>query len=234
MSNEVVESTGNWNISRSLLFWYTVPTWHQGFSVAYAPSSIFKVSGYATNGWNNPVNFATASAETYGLQVVLTPNSVWSITLNGVDGPGSQSFGIGTDRYVGEAIIGYNPTSDWSFALDYECGGEDQAYASFWGADLYAKYAMASDWSAALRLEELKDNGDVLGIYGATNGGTVGTAYEGREGTLTLAHNFTQAFTVSLEGRYDYALSGGAAVSPFAAGASSSQFTTTLDTSITF
>ena len=246
MGNEVIESTGNWNYSRSLLFNYTIPLWHNGISVAYAPSSMFKVTGYATNGWNNSINTSGATAETYGLSLAYTPSSVWSVTVNGIDGPGTSIATVfAQDRYVGEAIIGYNPTSDWSFALDAELGGQDGSNGTvsnptFWGADLYAKYAIASDWSAALRLEELKDNANILGIYSSTavpaitNGGTFGTAYEGREGTLTLTHNFTAAWTVSLEGRYDYALSGGSSVSAFAGTNSSNQVTTTLGTAIAF
>jgi len=240
MGNEVIESTGNWNISRSLLFWYTIPLWHNGVSVAYAPDSTFKVTGYATNGWNNSVNTSTdALAETYGLSVAETPNSVWGFILNGIYGPESQAAATGNvagkDRYVGEAIIDFNATSDLSFALDAEAGGEGGAKATFWGADIYAKYAIASDLSAALRLEELCDDENSYAIYG--NGFGAGT-YEGRDATLTLAHNLTSSFVVSLEGRYDYALGNGKvlapAAGPFAGGLSADQLTTTLDTSIVF
>jgi hypothetical protein len=198
------------------------------------------LTGYATNGWNNAVNGAIATDalnQTYGLSLAWTPSSVWSITLNGIDGPGSQASlpatAAGLNRYVGEAIFGYNPTSDWSFALDTEAGGENGiGTADFWGADLYAKFALSSDYSAALRLEELSDNGGTLGIYGLG-----GTKVEGREATLTLTHNLTAAFTVSLEGRYDYAVVGGVVpgphAGPFAAG-SADQLTTTLDSAIVF
>ena len=245
MGNEVIESTGNWNISRSLLFWYTIPLWHQGVSVAFAPDSTIKVTGYATNGWNNAVNAAITTdslIQTYGLSLAWTPNSVWSVTLNGVDGPGSQAAlpttAAGLNRYVGEAIIGFNAASDLTFALDAEAGGENGiGTADFWGADLYAKYAMSSDYSVALRLEELSDNGDTLGVYGVSG---IAGKVEGREATLTLTHNLTSAFTVSLEGRYDYALANGtvpagtaANPGPFTAH-SADQLTTTLDTAIVF
>ena len=202
MGNEVIESTGNWNISRSLLFWYTIPLWHQGVSVAFAP------------------------------------DSVWSVTLNGVDGPGSQAplpvIPAGLNRYVGEAIIGFNAASDLTFALDAEAGGENGiGTADFWGADLYAKLALSSDYSAALRLEEVSDNGGTLGIYGLG----IGQKDEGRDATLTITHNLTSAFTVSLEGRYDYAVVNGVVPGPHAGpftAHSADQLTTTLDTAIVF
>ncbi len=241
MGNEVIESTGNWNISRSLLFWYTIPLWHQGVSVAFAPDSTFKLTGYATNGWNNAVNTAITTdslIQTYGLSLAWTPNSVWSVTLNGVDGPGSQAplpvIPAGLNRYVGEAIIGFNAASDLTFALDAEAGGENGiGTADFWGADLYAKLALSSDYSAALRLEEVSDNGGTLGIYGLG----IGQKDEGRDATLTITHNLTSAFTVSLEGRYDYAVVNGVVPGPHAGpftAHSADQLTTTLDTAIVF
>jgi hypothetical protein len=235
MGNEVIETTGNWNVSRSLLFVYTIPLWHNGVSVAWAPDSTFKLTGYGTNGWNNSLIAAPAPTETFGLSLAWTPaNSAWTITLNGVDGPGSTTgsatFAAASSRYVGEAIIGYTPNSSWSFALDAEAGGADGiGTADFWGADLYAKYALSSDYSVALRLEEAYDDGGTLGLYGSAFAKT-----EGREATLTITHNLTAAFTVSLEGRYDYALVNGTQVSEFDGGLSKDQLTTTLDTAIVF
>jgi len=250
MGNEVIESTGNWNISRSLLFVYTIPLWHNGVSAAWAPDSTIKLTGYATNGWNNSVLGAPAPTETYGLSIAWTPaNSEWTVTLNGIDGPGSTSAAntsatatyltgpAVTARYIGEAIIGFTPNSTWSFALDAEAGGADGTTngAAFWGADLYAKLAVSSDYSVALRLEELSDTDDSLGVYNVPN--FASSKLEGREATLTITHNLTAAFTVSLEGRYDYAVYNGtvpaAGAGPFTAG-SADQLTTTLDTAIVF
>jgi hypothetical protein len=246
MGNEVIETTGNWNVSRSLLFNYTIPLWHQGLSVAYAPDSTIKFTGYATDGWNNVPAAVKVSSETFGLQLAWTPNSVWSVTVQGIDGPGSTDLGptntgtgaVATDRYIGEAIIGFNAASDLTFALDAEVGGADGVgNADFWGADLYAKYALSSDYSAALRLEEVADNDDSLGLYGVGTVDATGNKLEGRDATLTITHNLTAAFTVSLEGRYDYAVYNGTVpakgAGPFSNG-SADQLTTTLDTAIVF
>jgi len=241
MGNEVIETTGNWNVSRSLLFNYTIPLWHQGVSVAYAPDSTIKFTGYATDGWNNVPAAAKVSSETFGLQAAWTPSSMWSITLQGIDGPGATALmAAATSRYIGEAIIGYNPTSDWSFALDAEVGGADGVgNADFWGADLYAKYALSSDYTAALRLEEVADNDDSLGLYGVGTAFATGNKIEGRDATLTFTHNLTAAFTVSLEGRYDYVVHNGTVPARYAVGnpfsnGSADQLTTTLDTAIVF
>src|SRR6185369_2857496 len=70
MGNEVIESKGNWNYSRSLLFWYTIPLWHTGFSAAYnSPDSKFGVTGYVTDGWNNVFASNKQMEKTIGLQL---------------------------------------------------------------------------------------------------------------------------------------------------------------------
>ena len=262
MGNEVIESKSNMNYSRSLLFWYTIPLWHTGISVNYAPSSQFGVTGYITDGWNT--TGSSLLGKTYGLQASIKPDSTWSIILNGIAGPGwfgSTPTNYGAARYVGEAIISYVPNSSWSFALDAEYGGQDLvgsnaplsspatlgngstvSSASFWGVDLYGRYQIQSDWAVALRLEEVEDTYGIFGIYGINNFALYPSNgpydLEAREATLTVEHNFTTNLLVRLEGRMDMAYTGGSQLSstantsngltgPFA-GASGSQFTTTL------
>jgi hypothetical protein len=248
MGNEVVEAPSNMNYSHSLLFWYTIPIWNQGINVSLAVDPTLSITGYATNGWNNSLNTDAFSAQTFGGELAWTPNSTWKFVLNAVDGPGNQSFSVvsNNDRWVGELIASYAPTSDWSFVLDAEYGGEDIGHsvpgpisgtitsADFWGAALYAKYAIASDWSAALRVEELKDETNALGIYANGYGYT---PFEGREATLTITHAITPAWTTSLEGRYDYEVVNGsvptAGNGDFSNG-SADQLTATLSTAFVF
>ncbi|HVM31655.1 MAG TPA: outer membrane beta-barrel protein [bacterium] len=249
MGFEVVESESNWNYSHSLLFGY-IPVWNQGLSVSLAVDPTLTITGYATNGWNQSVNPASFGAETFGAEIAWVPNSMWKFVINAVDGPGTATGGLGGstsyDTSVGEFIATYAPTSDWSFALDAEYGMEDLGGANgtdivsgnaissndFWGVALYGKYAIASDWTGSLRLEEMKDEQGVLGIYSDHNG-----PVEGREATLTLTHAFTPAWTTSLEGRYDYVVENGtvpgAGAGPFAAG-SADQLTATLSTGFVF
>ncbi len=139
MGNEVIQSKANMNYSRSLLFWYTIPLWHQGLSVGYLTSdSKFGVTGYITNGWNNagvPISSLTGGdlGKTYGLQLKAVPDSTLTVILNGIIGPnnGGAPASIGgmltnidpsATKWVGEAIVSFVPNSTWSFALDAEYG----------------------------------------------------------------------------------------------------------------
>ena len=267
MGNEVIQSKSNWNYSRSLMFWYTIPLWHNGLSVNYTTSdSKLGITGYLVNGWNDSTTPYIApwsnQGPTYGLQVAIKPDSVFNVILNGIAGPVGGSANVtgtttpvynGDTRWVGEAIIAYNPNSTWSFALDAEYGtagtngvtmtaGDGTTTftsAPFFGADLYAKYQIQSDWDLALRLEELKDTYGQYGIYGAAPQAKSNDV-EAREATLTIEHEFTPNLTVRLEGRMDMAYSGGTQFSttttptgPFAGG-EGSQFTTALGATYNF
>lgn len=239
MGNEVIESKGNWNYSRSLLFWYTIPLWHTGFSANFTSSdSMIGATFYVTNGWNNVVANNNAMEKTFGLQLMGKPDPSLSIILNGILGPDPWSSTDSNLRGVGELIVSWAATDKFSLALDVEAGGQGlgsgstPSTATFWGVDLYARYQIETDWAAALRLEEVKDDYGVLGLYAAAPMGSA-TDIEGRDITLTLEHNFTPNLLMRVEGRYDYALSGGTEYSktttpagPFAGG-SGNQFTTT-------
>jgi hypothetical protein len=261
MGNEVVEAPSNFNYSHSLLFQYTIPVWNQGVNVSLAIDPTLSITGYATNGWNNVANTANYTAQTWGAEIAWTPNSTWKFILNGIDGPNTTGLNLKpagpltTDPYdyaVGELIVSYAAASDLSLALDGEYGGLDAgatftepgtlntgtySSATFWGVDLYGKWQATSDFSAALRLEYVSDPLNVLGLYGNTNG-FGGDQVGAHEGTLTFTKAFTPAWTVSLEGRYDYetdGVKGGTTVAqhPFANG-NGQQGTATLSTAFVF
>jgi len=236
MGNEVIESNGNWNYSRSLLFWYPIPLWHTGFSATFTPDAKFSIMACVHDGWNS--TNASHYGKTYGLQVVLKPESAFSLTLNGIAGPDPTGV-TGDSRYVGEGILAWNASDKFSLVLDGEGGGQDigtTGSSTFWGAALYGRYQMQNDLAATLRLEVLKDSQDLMAIYGATPVGPA-TDVEGREVTLTIERNFTPNLLGRLEGRYDYALSGGtiyaAGTGPFAGG-SADQLTGTASAIMSF
>src|SRR5665213_1925038 len=198
MGNEVIESTSNWNYSHSLLFG-VIPFWHTGLSVMFMPSSTFMVTGYAVDG-NNTVN-SSSDGKTYGLQAVITPNSQWNFTVNGLIGPTAGNATVPNDytNLIGEAIIKFLPDSMWSFGLDAQYGTTSAPVGSspsYWGLALYGRDQISSDWAAALRVEDLTDSGE-LG-FGSTT--VAGSLYEG---TLTVEHDFTANLLGRLEGRFD-------------------------------
>ncbi len=217
MGNEVIESKSNWNYSRSSLFWATIPHWHAGLSVNFAPDAKLGLTGYIVDGWNNwgTVTSATSSdlGKTYGLQVAIKPDSTFSIILNGIVGPGGTlTTADPTEmRYVGELIVSLAASDKFSLALDAEYFSQAQGAAvtalTGWGVDLYGRYQIESDWALALRLEEIKDSGYV-GVGNTTTQGEIRTA------TLTVEHNFTPNLLARVEGRMDMQLYNGVQLTP--------------------
>lgn len=231
MGNEVIESKNNWNYSRSLLYWYTIPLWHNGLSVNFAPDGQFGITAYVYNGWNNAFATNNSMEKSFGLQAAIKPSeSTVSFTLNGIYGPDPFNPTDGNPRFVGEFIISWAASDKFSIALDSEYGGQalgaqsTPSLADFWGVDLYGRYLLGDGWALALRLEEVMDNNNLLMMYGATPMAPA-TDVEAREATLTVEKALTPNTLLRLEGRYDMALSGGYRYSqdtlpmgPFAAG----------------
>ena len=210
MGNEVIESSGNWNYSHSLLFG-AIPFWHTGLSVNFAPSTVVGFTAYDVDGpWQSTAG--SQPGNDYGLQVAITPNSMWTITLNGIMSPignGSQN------NMTAEGIVVYKPNSTWSFALDAQYGMNSVAAGTapnYFGLALYGKYQIQSDWDAALRLELVSDNTNNFGFYGQALGNQAFTA---NEGTLTLEHDFATNLLMRLEGRLDMANYNSAAANIF-------------------
>lgn len=233
MGNEVIESNGNWNYSRSQLFWATIPLWHTGVSVAWAPDAKFGATFYAVDGWNNTgvVSSATATdlGHTYGAQFAWHPDASTSIILNGIIGPGGSAVAGGNDpgdaRYVAELIASLAATDKFSIALDAEYFGQDQDIPvngatapkalTGWGVDLYGRYQVASDWALALRLEELYDDNGYAGLAAFNSSATTPAELSGevRDVTLTVEHNLTTNLLMRVEGRMDMAVLGGTQLS---------------------
>jgi hypothetical protein len=237
MGYEVVESTGNWNYSHSLLF-NALPFWHTGLSVNYAPTTIFNATVYATDGWNNTA--VGTNGQTLGLEIGITPNATWSITGNGIFTP----IGNSQEEIVGEGIIVYKPSA-WSFALDGQFGSvgvpAGASSPSYFGIALYGKYQIQSDWDVALRLDYLNDsNNNAINAFGGGAGNLYGNTslagkgFTGDEVTLTIEHDFTPNLIGRLEGRVDMASYNGSAANVFDNNTSSNQGTATAALAYTF
>jgi len=56
MGGEVIETIGNINYSRSILFAYAIPYYHLGLSANYPFSDKFNATLYIYNGWNDVVD----------------------------------------------------------------------------------------------------------------------------------------------------------------------------------
>jgi TolA-binding protein len=212
---EVIESNGNWNYSRSILFYYAIPFFHFGASAKYAFNTKWAVTGYLVNGWNN--SQAVNTGKTYGASLAYTPNAKWSVIETYMAGPQDNAFFNFTNagssgpnnnwRQLEDAVISYTPNAKWAFMVngDYAYGdkfrippfGVNSSPVSWWGAAGYVKYTFNAKSYVAVRGEYFSDpNGFVLFGVGNNNGHVY-------EGTATYAYNWTRDLQTRFEFRDD-------------------------------
>jgi TolA-binding protein len=219
---EVIESNGNWNYSRSILFYYAIPFFHFGLSAKYAFNTKWAVTGYVVNGWNNSQEVNTG--KTFGASLVYTPNAKWSITENYLAGPLDDAFFNGTTggssgpndnwRQLEDATIAYTPNAKWAFMLngDYAYGdkfgispGVNSPPVSWYGAAGYVKYTLTPKSYFAIRGEYFADpdgfalSPNVPPFFAFGHSGHVS------EGTATYSYNVTRDLQTRFEFRDDVA-----------------------------
>jgi hypothetical protein len=192
---EVAAPTGNSNISRSYLFWYSEPVNHTGARVAIAASDIATVSLGVNEGWN--ITSATSKDKTYEAAVTLTPTK--AVTL-----VGAAYYGDSYDYLSGESpkrtlfdFVGTFAATD-SLALVLSADFDTVKYADgtsykWWGAAGYLNYAIDDAWRVSVRAEYLDDK----------DGWTTGAVQKLKEGTVTFGFAPDKHFEFRLEGRYD-------------------------------
>jgi hypothetical protein len=216
---EVIETNGNWNYSRSILFYYAVPFFHFGANAKYTFNTQWSITGYLVNGWNNSQEVNTG--KTYGVSLAYTPTKQWAITENYMAGPQDDAYFFGTSggpnsnwRQLSDTIIAYTPNTKWNFIFNGDYGYGDKypitvtaktttsttssQPVDWWGAAGYVKYAPNEKSYLAIRSEYFSDP-EGFALFGPGNlNGHAG------EGTATYAYNITSGLQSRFEFREDY------------------------------
>jgi len=189
LGQEVIEPSGNWNYSRSLLFQYFIPYYHAGVHASVPLTSTVALTGYLVNGWND-VSFDSNHNLAYGASLVFTPNSNDSLSFNALTSnePVTLTYtggegGAGTTttqsepKTVLEGIWTHNFNASLSGAVDlnYDFGTSATAGTTSpafttgnwdaFGVAAYLKYAFKSGSYFALRGEYVTDpDGFLMGV----------------------------------------------------------------------
>lgn len=219
IGNEVIETSGNWNYTRSILFYYAIPFDHFGANAKYVFNPKVSFTGYLVNGWNNTVishesGVGFSSGLTYGGSLAITPNAKWSITENYFAGPVIDAYPTATRtindwKQINDTVIGYTPNSKWAFTINGDYGFGPQAWTcgltcvksgpldKWWGTAGYAKYTIGPKAYFAFRYEYYEDPQDYTGLG----------ANHAQEATSTYSYNVTSGLQMRAEYRYDFASS---------------------------
>jgi hypothetical protein len=193
MGAEVIESAGNINYSRSLLFAYAVPYFHLGAMASYPFSSQFSATIYVYNGWNNIIDNNTD--KTLGAEFTWNPSPVFTFIQNWIGGP--EEPNSTRKRHVFDSIINYQPADALLFNFNFDYGQEamePSGYSIWRGAALIGKYSIGQNSAFAVRGE----------IYDDANGFTTGLTQTLKEITLTYEYKFANSLITRLEYRRDW------------------------------
>ncbi|HEY9165821.1 MAG TPA: porin [Candidatus Kryptonia bacterium] len=157
MGYEVIESNGNWNYSRSLLFAWAIPYYHMGMRLTYPVASNFTVAVHIVNSWNTVID--NNKSKSVGLALNYSPSSTTTLTLNGMSGF-EQTIGVPYGKKdVAELIVTQQLGDNLSLACDATYGRERVfGFLNMWkGIALYGKYNLDSKSDVALRGEVYYD-----------------------------------------------------------------------------
>jgi hypothetical protein len=207
---EVAAPSGNVNVTRSLLFWYSEPVTHVGARVAYAATDKATFTVGVNNGWNidGSTQKGGKTAE-FGLSLV--PSKMFSLAAAGYYGDFDVGGGVVGKRALVDVVGTWTATSSLTVVVNGDWDSQDHAggagtgSASWYGVAGYLNYAINDTWRTSLRGEYLDDKD------GYATGAGVETKVD--EGTLTFGYMPAKNFELRLEGRYDtYKPSGGSSL----------------------
>jgi len=200
---EVIASTGNTTISRSMLFG-AVPFTHTGVRASYAPSDTITVYGGLNNGWDQVTD--ANRQKTLEIGATLNPTKPLTITVSGYFGndaatpPGTQPSAVQGERDLIDVVANYIVSNSLSLGAELLTfrqdvpGGTTQKYD---GAALYFTMMLDPKWRGVVRGEYFDDKN---GFHFATANGT-----KYYEGTLCLSYLPNTSVELRTEVRLDKA-----------------------------
>ena len=203
---EVIASTGNTNISRSILFG-AIPFTHTGVRASYAPSDTITIYGGLNNGWDQMQDMNRQ--KTLELGATFNPVKPLTMTLSGYFG-NELAGGVGGpngERDLIDFVANYIASNSLSFGgeiLTFKQDIPGGTSAKYQGLALYGNAMLNSQWRASVRGEYFDDkNGFRFNTVDPVGGGPLGVKYY--EATLTLAYLPTKDVELRTEVRGDKA-----------------------------
>jgi putative OmpL-like beta-barrel porin-2 len=207
---EVIASTGNMNISRSILFG-AVPFTHTGVRATWALSDTFAVIAGINNGWDQLTD--ANKGKTVELGLTANPIKPLNIALSGYSGKESAApsgaalaSADGTRTSV-DLVVSFQIIDPLSIGIEYLNVSQDNYVNLTNGSTMKGKYSgfagyitwlITPKFRGTLRLESFDDKD-------GTRFGLPATAQKYKEGTLTMAYLPSDSFELRAEVRQDQA-----------------------------
>ena len=205
---EVIASTGNVNISRSILFG-SVPFTHTGVRGTWALRDTFSLIAGVNNGWDQLTD--ANKGKTLELGLTANPVKPLNIALSAYSGKenlaqnGNALAGADGTRTSVDLVVSYQITDPLSVGIEY-LNVQQKNFASatgtktgkFSGFAGYVTYMFTPKFRGTIRLESTDDkDGERFN--------NPATAQKFKEGTLTVAYLPADSFELRAEVRQDQA-----------------------------
>ncbi len=206
---EVLASSGNTNITRSILYSFE-PVTHTGVRLTYAANSTVSLIVGVNNGWFYSDELAASGGKTLEAGLAWTPSKAFSLAVQGYTGDDLNLAGVrNASHSLIDAVATWNATSALTLIGSVDWGQVGSAFgpgtgsASWTGFAGYINYAINDTWRVSLRGEYFDDNKGYLTEAGAVASVTPGTDQKLDEGTITFGYDPTKNLELRVEGRYD-------------------------------
>src|SRR5690242_6902599 len=191
---EVIETNGNWNYSRSLLFSWAIPYYHFGVRTSFPVGPHFTGGFQVVQGWNNI--YDNNSGKTFGFNGAYAWKKVTWTNVYYV-GPEKSHTNKGI-RHLYDTTVLVNATDKLSYYLNFDYGHEGAApgftSAKWGGIAGAARYQTTKKTAIATRLEYFKD----------PDGFSTGLNQAIKEFTLTGEYKFSNWLMARAEFRNDW------------------------------
>lgn len=190
---EVIETNGNWNYSRSLLFALAIPYYHMGVRTSMPVGKHFNGGISIVNGWNNVED--NNSGKTFVFSGNVTSSKVTWFN-NYMVGPEKTDTNEG-NRNLYDTTLLFTPNSKVNAYLNFDYGVDKnilQGEQRWVGVAAAAKFQANSWFALAPRVEWFND----------ADGFATGTAQKVKEFTLTGEFKMKEGLFTRVEYRRDW------------------------------
>ncbi|HKB63217.1 MAG TPA: outer membrane beta-barrel protein [Burkholderiales bacterium] len=210
---EVIASTGNTNISRSILFG-AIPFTHTGVRATWALSDTVSLIAGVNNGWDQVTD--TNKGKTVELGATLNPIKPLNIALSAYSGKENTApstaplTGADGTRTSINAVVSYAIIDPLSVGLEVLSVSQDNAVSGVSGSAIkgkytgvagYVTYMVTPKFRGVLRVESFDDKDGIRFIGNGPTATTSSTKY--REATVTGAYLASDSFEARAEVRRD-------------------------------
>jgi hypothetical protein len=163
MGAEVIDSTVNTNISRSLGFFNAIAYTHTGVRATYAITDTFSVTGGLNNGWDQQQD--ANDGKTVELGVAWNPSAMFGLLAQAYSGEevADATLGYNARRDLIDVVATVKPVDGLSLVLDVtsatqkEATGFDTDSAKWMAVAAYVNYAFNEQWRVSFRGEQFDD-----------------------------------------------------------------------------